>query len=96
MIPCEILSPRTQEWFQRTREARIRQPLEDLLDPAKEEQRWSAADDGLRAISELIQTNKADSPFVLGVKPSYTDFFIAGSLQSARVVDEGIFQRIVK
>lgn len=91
-----ILSPRSQEYFRRTREASLGHPLEDLLDPAKEDQVWDAAGDGMRAVGELMHTNKADGPFVLGAWPSYTDFFIAGSLQSARMVDEGVFQRNMK
>ena len=48
------------------------------------------------ALGELMRTHKADGPFMLGARPSGTDFFIAESLQSARVVDEGVFQRIIK
>jgi len=91
-----ILSPRAQEYFRRTREASLGHRLEDLLDPDKEEQSWNAAGDGMRAVGELMRTHKANGPFVLGARPSYTDFFIAGSLQSARVVDEGVFQRNIK
>jgi glutathione S-transferase len=91
-----ILSPRAQEYFRRTREASLGHRLEDLLDPDKEEQAWDAVGDGMRAVGELMQTHKADGPFVLGAQPSGTDFFIAGSLQSARVVDEGVFQRNIK
>jgi glutathione S-transferase len=98
VMPREIsiLSPRAQEYFRRTREASLGHRLEDLLDPDKEEQAWNAVGDGMRAVGELMRTHKADGPFVLGARPSYTDFFIAGSLQSARVVDEGVFQRNIK
>ncbi|KAI9732273.1 MAG: hypothetical protein M1818_007592 [Claussenomyces sp. TS43310] len=98
VMPREIgiLSPRSQEHFRRPREALLGHRLEDLLDPGKEEQSWSAVGDGIRAVGELMRTHKADGPFVLGAQPSCTDFFITGSLQSARVVDEGVFQRIVK
>ncbi|KAL2854311.1 hypothetical protein BJY01DRAFT_205904 [Aspergillus pseudoustus] len=90
-----ILAPRAQEYFRRTREAYLGHKLEDLLaDPEKEEQSWDAMSEGIRAVSELLRTNKADGPFVLGARPSYTDFFVAGSLQAARVVDEGVFLRI--
>ncbi|RDL39836.1 uncharacterized protein BP5553_04176 [Venustampulla echinocandica] len=91
-----ILSSRAQEYFRRTREAAIGHRLEDLLDSDKEEQTWNAVADGMCAVGELMQTHKADGPFVLGARPSYTDFFIAGSLQTARVVDEGVFQRNIK
>jgi glutathione S-transferase len=89
-----ILSPRSQEYFRRTREATLGHPLEDLLD--QEEKSWTSLADGIRAVGELMQTNKAKGPFVLGAQPSYTDFFIAGSLQSARIVDEDVFQRNIK
>ena len=98
VMPREIriLSPRSQEYFRRRCEASLGYRLEDLLDTDKEEQSWNAVDEGMRAVSELMQTHKADGPFVLGARPSYTDFFIAGSLQCARVVDEGVFQRNIK
>jgi glutathione S-transferase len=98
VMPREIniLSPPAQEYFRRTREALIGHRLEDLLDSDKEEQSWNAQADRINAVGEIMRTNKADGPFVLGARPSYTDFFIAGSLQSAREVDEGVFQRISK
>ncbi|CAF9918089.1 hypothetical protein IMSHALPRED_004207 [Imshaugia aleurites] len=89
----EILSPRAQVYFRRTREASLGHRLQDLLD--KEEQTWNAVGDGMRAVGELMRTHKADGSFVLGAQPSYTDFFITGSLQCARVVDEGVFRRFI-
>ncbi|EMD96726.1 hypothetical protein COCC4DRAFT_199125 [Bipolaris maydis ATCC 48331] len=91
-----ILSPRAQEYFRRSREAMLGHPLEDLLDPEKEGQAWKAADSGTRALGELMLTNKADGPFVLGAKPSLTDFFVAGNLQTARMVGEDVFQRFME
>lgn len=98
VMPREIgiLSPRAQEYFRRTREASLGHRLEDLLDLDEEREAWDAVDDGMRAVGELMRTHQAEGPFVLGARPSGTDFFIAGSLQSARVVDEGVFQRIIK
>ncbi|KAJ4362892.1 hypothetical protein N0V83_010009 [Neocucurbitaria cava] len=91
-----ILLPRSQEFFRRTREASLGHPLEDLLDLKKEEASWDAMADDIRAVGELMRTHKDEGPFVLGARPSYTDFFIAGALQTARVVDEGVFQKIFK
>jgi glutathione S-transferase len=98
VIPREIrlLSPRAQEYFRNTREALLGHRLEDMLDTAKEDQSWDALADKIRAVGELLRTNNSDGPFVLGARPSYTDFFVAGSLQSARTVDDGVFQRIFK
>ena len=98
VMPREIgiLSPRAQEYFRRTREASLGHRLEDLLDPDKEEQGWNAVGDSIRPVGELIRTHKASGPFVLGARPCSTDFFLTGSLQCARVVDEGVFQRLIK
>lgn len=88
-----ILSPRSGEHFRRGVEDGLSHPLKQLLDVDKENQEWRDADQYLRAVGELMQTHQGEGPFILGARPSYTDFFIAGSLQSARVVDEGVFQR---
>lgn len=92
----KILSPRAQEYFRRSREAMLGHRLEDLLDTDKEEQAWNSLDDKISAVGELMRTNNSDGPFILGARPSYTDFFIAGSLQSANMVDESVFRRIFK
>jgi glutathione S-transferase len=91
-----ILSPRAQEYFRRTREAALGHPLEDLLNPEKQEQAWTAADEAIRSVGELMLTNKTEGRFVLGASPSATDFFVAGSLQSVRMIDESVFQRMVE
>ncbi|CAG8119224.1 unnamed protein product [Penicillium olsonii] len=96
IVPREIqvLSPRAQEYFRNTREAILGHALDDLLAGDSEERVWEEVADGMRAVDELIRSGP-EGPFVLGKKPSGTDFFISGSLQSARVVDEGVFERCV-
>ncbi|KAK1076413.1 hypothetical protein LTR33_008969 [Friedmanniomyces endolithicus] len=98
VMPREIhvLSPRSQEYFRRTREARLGdgQRLEGLLADGKEDRSWEAAREGMQVIGELLRTNAVAGPFVLGAKPSCTDFFVAGSLEAARVVDEGVYDRV--
>ncbi|KAF4987744.1 hypothetical protein FGRMN_10168 [Fusarium graminum] len=91
-----ILAPRSQEYFRAKSEALIGCKLEELLDQEKEKTTWADVAEKMQDLSELMMTNKGDGPFLLGAQPSYTDFFIAGSLQSARTIDEGIFQRCVK
>ncbi|KAK3625472.1 hypothetical protein LTR56_020372 [Elasticomyces elasticus] len=98
MTPREpnVLSPRAAEFFRRTREAAFGvKHLDELLEGDKEERAWATASGGMKAVGEMLKINQKDGPFVLGAKPSYTDFFVAGSLQAARVVDEGVFQKIV-
>ncbi|KAL7924246.1 hypothetical protein ACQKWADRAFT_287730 [Trichoderma austrokoningii] len=96
LMPREalIFSPRAEEYFRRTREARIGRPLEELLEG--EDEAWEALEGKSQAIGALMRTNRADGPFVLGARPSVIDFFIAGSIQTAKVIDEGVFQRIAK
>ncbi|ETS82820.1 hypothetical protein PFICI_04696 [Pestalotiopsis fici W106-1] len=98
LMPREIniLSPGAQQFFRRTREAAIGHRLEDLLEGDKEEQAWAEVAETMRSAGELIRTNSAEGPFVLGAHPSYTDFFIAGSLQCARVIDEEVFQKYLR
>ncbi|KAF2024340.1 hypothetical protein EK21DRAFT_104750 [Setomelanomma holmii] len=76
-----ILSPRPQEYFRRTREAALGA--------------WTDVEHKMRAVGELMLTNKGEGTFVLGANLSATDFFVAGSLHAARVVDEGVFERIM-
>ncbi|CZT15492.1 related to putative glutathione S-transferase [Ramularia collo-cygni] len=87
-----ILSPPTQQYFRRTREASLGHPLEELVSGNKEEEVWNAASIDIRRVGEKLLTNEAKGPFLLGQKPSYTDFFIVGSLQCAKVNDEGVFE----
>ncbi|CEJ54180.1 hypothetical protein PMG11_00501 [Penicillium brasilianum] len=74
VMPREIniLSPRSQEYFRRTREAILGHPLEDLL--SREEDSWNSLADDIRALGELMQTNKADGPFILGAAQAILTF----------------------
>ena len=94
ILPREIhiLSPRAQEYFRRTRETSLGHSLEDQL--KKETEAWVAVDSRVGELEELIRTRGNDGPFVLGSLPRYADFTIAGSLQSARMVDERVFDRL--
>lgn len=90
----QILASRSQEYFRQTREAELGHPLEDLL--KHEDKIWASAADEQEAVSALLKTNSKDGPFVLGNVPSITDFFIVGALQSAKVVDSEVWDRVVK
>ena len=94
IVPREnlILSPRSQEYFRAKNEAKFGCKLEDLLD--KEEKTWKGVKEKMDELSGLMMRN--GGPFILGEMPSYTDLFIAASLQSARTVDEGVFERCVE
>ena len=90
----DILYPRSAEYFRRKRMGGLSR--EELLDEKKEEEAWSSVDGKMRDIGKEMQTNRAEGPFLLGAEPTYADFTIVGAMQSGRMVDEGVFQRIVK
>ncbi|KAM0318093.1 hypothetical protein ACHAPQ_010812 [Fusarium lateritium] len=90
-----ILSPRSQEYFRAKTETHLGCKLEDSIDQESEEKAWADVGKKMESLGELMMTNKADGPFLLGAQPSYTDFFIAASLQSTRTVDEGVFKRCI-
>jgi glutathione S-transferase len=99
IVPREILilSPRSAAYFRRTREAALGHSLEDLMGahPEKEDKMYEGIKEDMEQLSQLMMANKEQGPFVLGAEPSLTDFFIAGALQSARTVDEGVWRRSV-
>ena len=98
ILPREmtIISPRAQDWFRKTREAALGHRLEDLLNEEKEEKLWKDVQGDFDAVGDLLQTNQKDGPFVMGSSPSYIDFWVVGSLQLMKVVDERSFERFKK
>ena len=108
LVPRELLllAPAAQAYFRRTREADLglglaggdlggKKRLEDLL--VGEEEAWEAAGEGLRAVDGLVRAARdggGGGKFVGGgERPGLADFFVAGSLQCVRTVDEGVFGR---
>jgi hypothetical protein len=90
------LSPKSEDCFQQTREAEIGKPLKVLLKPdCVEDQVWDSVKDKQEAVSNLLGLNQQRGPFVPGGVPSAPGFFIAGALQSARMVDERIQARVM-
>lgn len=91
-----ILSPSSQDYFRGKLEPTYGHPLEDLLaDPKEEEANWAAVQDSLAEVNDLLRTNEAEGPFILGKEPSFADFALAGSLQFGREIDENVFQRVM-
>ena len=86
-----VLSPRSAEWYRKKSEAAFGQKLESIYEGDKEEKVWEATEADRMKVDELIRAN--GGPFILGKEPSYADFFIAGNMQTARVVEESVFER---
>jgi glutathione S-transferase len=96
IIPREIhiLNPPSQVYFRRTREAAYGCTLEDMLDLTKEEEMWIHLAPDSEEVGRLMLTNRDKGQFILGEDPSFTDFFLAGFMESLKMVDEELFERI--
>jgi glutathione S-transferase len=94
LMPREIhiLSPRSAEYFRRTREEMLGCKLEEVGSGGKEEEAWKGVEGEMKAVGEMLVRDKEERA---GKGPSMTDFFVAGSMETARVVDEAVFERMV-
>ena len=92
----DILSPRSREYYRRTREAALGRPLETfLLDPSAEAEAWEAMKPDVQAVGELLRSNAAEGPFILGAQPCVADLWLVGSLMTAKVVHPPMLERIL-
>ena len=57
---------------------------------------WRELEGEMVGVGGMMRRDAGGAGFVFGEEPSYTDFLIAGAMESARVVDEGVFLRMVK
>jgi glutathione S-transferase len=65
------------------------------IDPAKEEETWEKMDAGLKAVGGMMTKNAAEGPYIEGSKPTYTDFFVAGTMCYLKSIDEKAFNRLM-
>ncbi|KAL2066015.1 hypothetical protein VTL71DRAFT_2086 [Oculimacula yallundae] len=93
-VPINLLSERSSEYFHRTREQQLGKPLAQFMEEEGGEEAWIAALPAIKELGELVKRN--GGPYVLGKTPSYADFVIVGCLRFFRVIEEDIYQRIVK
>ncbi|KAJ7505487.1 glutathione S-transferase [Mycena galericulata] len=74
-----ILSPRSQEYFVRTREASFRKKLSDIAPTGEAHQKaWKEFEEGLGRIDSWM---KEEDLFIMGNIVSIADFLVAGELQ---------------
>lgn len=97
LTPTEItmLSPRAQVYFRTTREKMFGCKIEELISGDKAEQIWAGAATEIQRVNAIVEKQKESSrgPFLFGKEPTFSDFVIAGALQSARAIDQGVFER---
>ncbi|KAJ7175093.1 hypothetical protein C8R43DRAFT_873087 [Mycena crocata] len=76
-----ILTPRSAEYYMRTKEAEASKKLTDL--PPQGVEAWKALEAGFGTICEWM---KESGPFVLGEEVSFADFIIGAELQWFRMM----------
>lgn len=92
-----ILRPQSAAYFSRGKERELKEGLEEIRShPEKEDAAWGEIGEEVRRIAGEMERVMGGNAFLGGETPCYSDFNIAGSLQSARTVDESVFERIVQ
>ncbi|KUJ16644.1 uncharacterized protein LY89DRAFT_685548 [Mollisia scopiformis] len=92
-VHANLLPERSKEYFGRTRQARLGKTLEQYGKDSGGEEAWMEALPGIKELGELVKAN--GGPFVMGKTPSYADFVIVSWLQFMKVIEEGVYQRLV-
>jgi glutathione S-transferase len=85
-VPETLLNPRSVEYFERTRAEAFGKPLKELAQSEEAgEKAWETAEKGFAGIKAMLEEN--EGPFVLGTKPSFADFILAGLFRFMELVD---------
>jgi len=95
-VPRDILNPRSQEYFERTRAERFGMPLSEFEKSDKGgEVAWEGAAPHFKELADLLKEN--GGPYFMGSIPSYADFVVVSYFQfERRLGEEDIFGRIMK
>ncbi|KAF9564185.1 hypothetical protein CPC08DRAFT_705525 [Agrocybe pediades] len=86
---CDMLNPRSAEWFSRTRvEIFGLAKLEDMLpkSSADYKREWAKVQDGLTKSAKWFAKNERGGPFIMGPEPCWADFVVRGYLMWMRCV----------
>jgi len=93
-VPGELLNPRSQEYFDRTRCERLGvKNLEEFHEQKGGESAWEAARPALAHMAALLNENK-EGPYFMGKTPSYADFALVGMLQFYKRAGGETFERV--
>lgn len=86
----KILTPRSAEYFKRTRETWFGKPIDDFAPPGPErEEMWRNLKEGLSVISELLDQNVSKSEgklFLFGDTLSYADIIVSSFILWLKLV----------
>lgn len=86
------------EWFKADRAQRIGMTIEQAFEPQKDVSRhYAAVQPGFDACTKVLRDYKEEpGPFILGGKPCFADFIIAGVLRTVSRCGEEAFANFLK
>ncbi|CZT21157.1 related to putative glutathione S-transferase [Ramularia collo-cygni] len=85
-IPDMLLNPCSAQYFQETRTKRFGMSLAEFAKSDKAENAWPGAQPILEEIKTILHENSG-GPYVLGNKPSFADFILAGWWRFTELLD---------
>ncbi|KIM41198.1 hypothetical protein M413DRAFT_445896 [Hebeloma cylindrosporum] len=84
---CDKLSPRSEEYFRRTREKSFGKAMEDIVPKGEVAvAEWAKFKEGMGKIDAWYAKNRGKGPFLLGETPSWGDIVIASYFLWMRIV----------
>ena len=90
----KMVPPLSAEYIGRKLAKRFGKSTEQLEGETSGDEAWKGASSGLKKYGDLLREDQS-GPYLRGKTVSYGDFVIAGVLQWAKRIDEGIYQKIV-
>ncbi|KAL4810191.1 hypothetical protein BDV18DRAFT_130481 [Aspergillus unguis] len=95
----DILDPRAQEYYERTRSAMFGKPVADVrpTDEREIQQMIDKAKKEMMTIVEMLKGNSAKAgPFLEGEQPSYADFIVIAYLTWYKTADGNIWKQLIE
>lgn len=92
-VPAALLTPRSAEYFERTRKERFGVSLAQWEKEKGGERAWKEAEPALKDLGALLKAK--GGPFILGTTVSYADFVLVGFLHCTRRIHEDFFERVI-
>ncbi|KAL9129570.1 MAG: hypothetical protein Q9175_007261, partial [Cornicularia normoerica] len=92
-VPRSVLSPRSAEYFERTREATFGMPLSQVEKEKGGESAWEAAEPKWKELGALLKAQ--GGPFFMGKTVSYADLIVVGAMHCfSSLGDDALYQRV--
>ena len=91
----DILNPRSQEYFRRTREVQFGMKLEEVSPPGPElDEGITQMKEGLDKVASLWDKNGTDKPYFFGEEFTYTDVVLVSYILWAKITAPSIWEKV--